>query len=159
MMTMNKKVIFAERFSEALDVAGVPAGRGRLRAVATMFGVSRESARKWLAGEALPETTRITEIANRLDVNGEWLLTGRGAIHGGEAQPPENTSETDDHLEWCYKTLDGMLSPAYLADKGSLEKRASMLRLMYDSLLLASGAGEVEKAKARIKKQLYSAFY
>lgn len=43
-----------------------------------MFGVSQKGARKWLEAEAIPDTKRIPQIADRLGVTAEWLLTGRG---------------------------------------------------------------------------------
>lgn len=69
---------FAERFSAALTHAGIPLGRDRINTVKKMFGVSREAARKWLAGDAMPKLARIQEIAQQLNVSGEWLLTGIG---------------------------------------------------------------------------------
>lgn len=69
---------FPKRLHIALDLAGVDAGRGRIRKVSEMYGVSRETARKWLAGLALPETERLLDMATRFGVGFEWLVTGRG---------------------------------------------------------------------------------
>lgn len=87
--TMETK--FASRLDFALTQAGIPKDRARLRRVASMFGVSREAARKWLTGMAVPETRRIMAIAKRLRVSAEWLLTGsdHGQAHGrGHTSPP-----------------------------------------------------------------------
>lgn len=76
---------FAERLDAALRHANIPADRQRLGRLATMFGVSREAARKWLAAESMPDTKRIPDIARLLGVRAEWLLLG---------QPP--MTERDD---------------------------------------------------------------
>ena len=77
-MVAEERQAFAARLNEALDDAQVVSGWGRRAAVARMFGVSGEAARKWLEGEARPSNSRIPLIAQRLDVHGEWLLTGQG---------------------------------------------------------------------------------
>jgi transcriptional regulator with XRE-family HTH domain len=70
---------FPKRLHIALDLAGIDAGRGRVRQLAEMYDVTRETARKWLGGLALPETERLIDMARRLGVNFEWLVTGRGS--------------------------------------------------------------------------------
>jgi transcriptional regulator with XRE-family HTH domain len=77
-MQVKNPTTFAERLDEALTDFGIPKDHRRIGTVAAEFGVSRESARKWLAGDALPQTERIQEIATRLECRGEWLLTGQG---------------------------------------------------------------------------------
>lgn len=71
---------FAARLDEALTHGGYPKGRQRIRDVAVAFDVSRESVRKWLAGESFPKTERIIGIAERLGVRSEWLLSGTGEM-------------------------------------------------------------------------------
>ena len=73
---------FADRLDKALDHARTPKGRARRGAVAKKFGVSTESVRKWLTGDSIPDTKRIPEIAKKLGVNGNWLLTGDGLMVG-----------------------------------------------------------------------------
>lgn len=74
---------FARRLHHALDEAGFEKGRGRTAALATRFNVSRETARKWLTGLALPELERMMALALFSDVSFEWLATGRGSLRGG----------------------------------------------------------------------------
>jgi transcriptional regulator with XRE-family HTH domain len=75
-----EKLAFAKRLNEACDMAGIPPkGKGRQQTIAKMFGVTQKGARKWLEGEAIPETKRIPEISRALRVAGEWLLTGTGS--------------------------------------------------------------------------------
>ena len=71
---------FHDRLEQACDAAGIPEGRGRRAALARLFGVSGEAARKWLSGESIPDTKRIPKIAKHLGVSGEWLLTGQGPM-------------------------------------------------------------------------------
>lgn len=78
-MVATSKSGFSERLTRALEEANIPI-RKRKGTLARWCNVSRESARKWLAGESLPETKRIEELATYLGVNGEWLLTARGPI-------------------------------------------------------------------------------
>lgn len=80
-MVTDNKIEFANRLNKALDLNNVPPkGHGRQIAVAKMFHVSQKGARKWLEGESIPDTKRIPDIARRLKVTGEWLLTGMGSI-------------------------------------------------------------------------------
>jgi transcriptional regulator with XRE-family HTH domain len=71
---------FADRLRKALDRAGFVQGRGRTGALADRYAVSRETARKWLTGLALPELPRIIELAKEFDVSLEWLATGRKPV-------------------------------------------------------------------------------
>jgi len=71
---------FAQRLRKALDRTGFVPGRGRTGALANRCAVSRETARKWLTGLALPELSRIIALAKDLGINLEWLGTGRGSM-------------------------------------------------------------------------------
>jgi hypothetical protein len=68
---------FADRLQLVCDKAGVPGGRQRVTAVATQFGVARETARLWFAGLAVPELKRLTEIAEEYRCSLDWLVMGR----------------------------------------------------------------------------------
>lgn len=72
---------FADRLRQMLDRARFEEGRGRTGALADRYAVSRETARKWLAGLTLPELARIIELAKDFDASFEWLATGRGQVH------------------------------------------------------------------------------
>jgi len=88
---------FADRLRQMLDRARFEEGRGRTGALADRYAVSRETARKWLAGLALPELARIIELAKDFDASFEWLATGRGQVHlgrGGKIPPPIDASPT-----------------------------------------------------------------
>lgn len=79
---------FKTRLAEAFDDAQVASGRARLTAVAKRYDVSRESARKWLKGEGLPDTKRLVEIADDLNRHVQYLLDGQGPKY---LRVPENS--------------------------------------------------------------------
>lgn len=85
---------FSQRLHVALDLAGLDKGRSRTGKLAVRFDVSRETARKWLNGLALPELDRMLDIAGQLGVSFEWLATGRGTpgrygkVQDGSVPPP-----------------------------------------------------------------------
>jgi transcriptional regulator with XRE-family HTH domain len=68
---------FAENLNTALDRRGaIPAGYGRVTAVAELFGVSQNTAANWLRGEGVPELARLPEIAETLNTTVEQLVVG-----------------------------------------------------------------------------------
>ena len=89
----DEKLLFAERLNHALDIFGIPPkGKGRQITVAKMFAVSQKGASKWLEGQSFPETERLSIIAKRLNVNFEWLVTGKGHINIESIPSPSNYS-------------------------------------------------------------------
>ncbi len=68
---------FADRLRRACDEHGVPPHRQRITAVATRFGVSRETVRLWFSGRTLPELSRLIEIAEEYHCSLDWLAMGR----------------------------------------------------------------------------------
>lgn len=104
-MNQGIKQEFAVRLNAALDDAGVVQKfAGRQVEVGKMFGVSQKGARKWLEGDGLPTLEKCVEIATRLDVTLEWLMTGRGPRRNGEnvlqALPPPDQQEAIDFIEF-----------------------------------------------------------
>ena len=96
MVTNDEKLAFAKRLNEALDDAKFAAKHdGRQTKLGQEMGVSQKGARKWLEGEAIPETGRLIEIAKRFNVAFEWLATGRGAKH-------LERSQTGDMPHWPF---------------------------------------------------------
>jgi phage repressor protein C with HTH and peptisase S24 domain len=68
---------FAANLNAALDRRGsIPAGYGRVAAVAELFGVSQNTAAIWLKGEGVPELFRLPEIADTLNTTVEQLVVG-----------------------------------------------------------------------------------
>ncbi len=78
-MKPSVKTAFATRINLVADILEIPPkGDNRQQLLGKMFGVSQEAARKWLAGESLPQMEKCIEIAKKSNVSIEWLLTGRG---------------------------------------------------------------------------------
>ncbi|MFC4729207.1 DNA-binding protein [Coralloluteibacterium thermophilus] len=99
---------FADRLHQTLDRALFVQGRGRTGALADRYAVSREAARKWLCGLALPELSRIIELALDFDVSFEWLATGRGQIQLGVGEPSalyRRLTDSEDRLLVIFRTL------------------------------------------------------
>lgn len=73
---------FAKRLNEALDrVAGAPQ-RGRPQWLRLRYNkaISQEAARKWLAGETLPDQAHLSMICTDLKIRVDWLYTGHGPM-------------------------------------------------------------------------------
>lgn len=78
-MTINEKTAFADRMNQVADILNIPPkGQNRQALLGKMFHVSQESARKWLAGEGMPQMEKSIEICKKANVSIEWFLTGRG---------------------------------------------------------------------------------
>lgn len=60
-------------------------GDRSLRHLAEVTGASPESIRRYLAGGP-PSGDFLTRLCARLDLNGEWLLTGRGPMRASEVK-------------------------------------------------------------------------
>lgn len=76
--TDKAKLEFAKRLHQGMDLVGHPV-RGRARILSREFDISDKGAGKWLNGEAIPEMSKIPHLAEFLNVNAEWLLTGKNA--------------------------------------------------------------------------------
>jgi len=76
----ESKQEFAKRLNGCLTAIGIPE-RGRMVAVAKMFSVSNSAAKKWLDGDAIPNTFRMSDFAAKLKVRAEWLFTGHKEQH------------------------------------------------------------------------------
>lgn len=69
--------LFTQRFNTALDRhSHIPQGHGRGQAVASLFGITRATAGKWLNGEGLPELWRLPLLAQLLNVDVNELVGG-----------------------------------------------------------------------------------
>jgi len=76
---------FGERLRLACEAAGVPATQA---ALSRLFGVSTTIVWHYLNGEKLPSMGKAIQIATKLNVCVEWLLTGRGPMN--PAPSPED---------------------------------------------------------------------
>jgi transcriptional regulator with XRE-family HTH domain len=85
--------IFVERFNLALDKNNFPAlHNGRLRAIASRFGVSLSAARKWATGDCYPDVERLIMICNELGTTIDFLV-GRTPLFSQETGIPVISGE------------------------------------------------------------------
>lgn len=112
---------FAQRLRHALDYSGFAKGRARIGALAIQYNVSRETARKWLAGLSLPELQRMIDIATQQRVSFEWLSTGRGSVDGNGLSVREGSGPYGDPEE---------LQLAGLVHRMSRKKRRALIELL-----------------------------
>ncbi len=113
MVTDDERAAFSRRLNEACDDAGLPAkGQGRQLAVAKLFHVTQKGARKWLEGEAVPHTKRLPQIAERLGVTVEWLLTGAAPKKAGAASDTSPGHGVFSREELEFAALARQLPPA-----------------------------------------------
>ena len=72
---MDKQQQFTLRLNEACNQAGIPQrGRSAYLQKILPFKISTAGIRKWLVGEAVPDTKKLSDIASLLEVSVEHLL-------------------------------------------------------------------------------------
>ena len=80
MEKINFTETFAERLRESMISAGFHSQRSTsgvdIHKLADITGYSPQICRKYLRGQAIPEPTKLSDIAARLDVSPGWLLFG-----------------------------------------------------------------------------------
>lgn len=121
-MNINEKRDFAERMNKVADMLGIPPkGSNRQELLGRFFGVSQESARKWLSGESIPQVAKCIEIAKRAGVGFEWLMTGRGVAayeHTPEARVYQAMQKMDEVTKYqVVKISDTLAEPAEMDGK------------------------------------------
>lgn len=92
----NDKQEFSNRFNAVLDAAGITKfNQGRQGALAKMFGVSGNGARKWIQGESIPRYEKLLDIVERFKETGvcvEWLLSGEPKLSPFKNKITENSA-------------------------------------------------------------------
>jgi transcriptional regulator with XRE-family HTH domain len=78
---------FADRLKEACDLADIPGGRARNKALSLRFDVSKEAVRQWFKGQAFPETARLAKVADEFECSLDWLILGRLPSTGQVREP------------------------------------------------------------------------
>lgn len=145
MMSKTDKVKqeFAKRLHHAMDIKGYPM-RGRARVLSKEFQISDKGAGKWLNGEAIPETSKIPLLAQFLNTNAEWLLSG------GEALDTEKVTAHIDGIPMSSVemiTVEGWDSHTPL-DDDEIEIP------FYKDFALACGGGSIQEALASERRRL-----
>lgn len=135
MVADKKKAVaaFARRLSEALTAAGIPDDGQRRRWMARKWGISTESARKWLLGFAMPDTARLPDVARDLSTSVEYLLTGKGQEGARPAAPARTASPPSEDLleEAILVAIRGQVHAQRLLTE---QQMARAIRLIYEEL-------------------------
>lgn len=115
-MGSSTKKAFAERLVKAMLAAGHRSARGAKAGVdvgplASAAGITREMARRYVLGEALPNSDRMDKIAGWLKLKMAWLRDGDGAQRVGttltarETPAPPYLSEEALEIAKVWTTL------------------------------------------------------
>lgn len=104
--TMEKN--FGDRLYAILRERGMSTTQ---KDVGKLCGVSGPQAYKYKTGQKLPTTERVTEIALRLGVTADWLLTGRGPKYPGGGSALRGVDKLSDrNLQALQLMLDALLA-------------------------------------------------
>lgn len=96
----RERQAFAKRLNSSLDALDVPI-RGRTSwlqhqwLIHTGEKLSVPTFRKWLEAQAMPKSTRMNSLAEILDVDFEYLITGKSR---GENTTPDHTIKEDSAM-------------------------------------------------------------
>ncbi|NOH85511.1 Cro/Cl family transcriptional regulator [Vibrio sp. 03-59-1] len=72
---MDRQLLFTDRLNKACDLAGIPIrGRATYLQKHLPFDISLVGVRKWLVGESIPNTKKLSDIASLLGTTVESLL-------------------------------------------------------------------------------------
>jgi transcriptional regulator with XRE-family HTH domain len=123
-----EKTGFAERLNEVCSDMELPVERGRQSALAAVFKVTPNAARKWLLGLGMPELDVAIAIAKWGNVNVEWLLSGRGPKRGNlvatkalildealRTLPAEERREALDYIKYKLERARAVLTGEQIA--------------------------------------------
>ncbi len=82
----DNKELFAERLNYACELSKTipPLQKGMQTVIRKHIGVSQETVRKWLNGEAIPRYDKIQKLSSLLECSPQWLAFGDG-------EPPSGT--------------------------------------------------------------------
>ncbi len=88
-----EKTGFSQRLTKALDKEGFPPiNRGRIQRLADMMDLSHRGAGKWLDGETTPPAKKCPLLADKLNINTEWLISGKGNMVREATSPNDRMS-------------------------------------------------------------------
>jgi len=84
-----EKAGFTERLDAALTRAGFPPKhKGRIQLLADLMNLSHRGAGKWLDGQTTPPLKKYSILAEKLQINTEWLKTGKGNMINEDSNNP-----------------------------------------------------------------------
>jgi phage repressor protein C with HTH and peptisase S24 domain len=114
-MSIEESYDFACRLNEALDEMNAPErGRAQFLVKRLPFKISVNGVKKWLNGEAMPETSRISSIAETVNKNPHWLLFGYQEVGVREPKPDYGL---DDYGVPSIAQVEAKTFPATVAHK------------------------------------------
>ncbi|PJD92573.1 MAG: transcriptional regulator [Legionella sp.] len=104
---------FASRLRTALIAKGYSSSRSpsgvHVQRFATMTGHSLQICRKYLRGQAIPESNKLIEIAMQLDVTPGWLLFGD--CHSTHVTEPNKITINKELLHYIYHHVCALYHP------------------------------------------------
>ena len=71
---------FADRLVIACNDANLPE-KGRQTVLAKKLQISQPAVAKWFSGKSLPTIDKVIDLSKLLNVEIEWLITGKGVKH------------------------------------------------------------------------------
>lgn len=104
---------FASRLRAALIAKGYCSSRSpsgvHVQKFAQMTGHSLQICRKYLRGQAIPESNKLLEIATQLDVAPGWLLFGD--CHSNHAEETNKITINKELLHYIYRHVSALYHP------------------------------------------------
>jgi transcriptional regulator with XRE-family HTH domain len=134
---------FAHRLRDAMVDAGFNSQRSTsgvcIHKLAEMTGYSVQICRKYLRGEAIPEPTKIVDIAAKLNVSAGWLLFGES--HNNLSFKENNISLSRELLHYTLSRSEGLYNNPHFREDAA------------DFLLdLLSNISQINTSEAQLKK-------
>lgn len=86
----KERIDFMKRFKEALALRNH--SEKSLAELKEIFGVSRTLIHEWRTGAKTASNYSASILAEKLDINYEWLLTGKGNIEGHQLQSAQEVA-------------------------------------------------------------------
>lgn len=121
---------FAERLQKACDAQGIGDNRAE---IARVFNLARQSVIAYLEGKSLPSVAKGIEIAQKLDVDFEWLMTGKVS----------SSREKKLNIRTMEATLEAMRdAKAMIGSDVSIKSEALMLVALYQYIELTQQSGK-----------------
>lgn len=109
---------FAYRLRDALIAAGFNSPRSTsgvdIHKLAEITGYSSQICRKYLRGEAIPEPTKLAEIASQLQVSPGWLLFGDS--HDDRNIPDKNIAISINLLQYIFTRAKPLYNAGHSLD-------------------------------------------
>jgi len=88
----------------------IAVGDRSFRSLSEITGVNHESVRRYMQGSA-PSTEFLQNLCNRLGINGDWLLTGKGPVRASDMKRHAlDSADANDLLTAMANTLSALIA-------------------------------------------------